>query len=156
MIRRNVVATIGFFDESFPAIEDYDYWLRISRFFEIDFVDEPLIRYYDTRESERGPLERKSLDVRKNLAARARLFTKHRSELRRAGVAHLFLLESVKRHLAPRYGDVWGGRLLTIRAVLEAPKSRTARKLLRRTLLPPRLRQILVTGWRAVYPSDGI
>ncbi len=156
MIRRNVIATVGFFDEAFPAIEDYDYWLRISRFFEIDFVDEPLIRYHDSREHEPGTLERKSLDVGNNLAARALLYRKHRSEMLRAGVAHHFLLESARRHLVPEYDDSWGARLLTIRAVLEAPKSRTAHKRLRRIILPPRVRQILVTGWRSVRPSDSI
>ncbi len=34
MIRRSVIASVGWFDESFAAIEDYDYWLRIARMYD--------------------------------------------------------------------------------------------------------------------------
>lgn len=43
MIRREVFDEIGLFDESLPACEDYDFWLRASCRFEIKFIDEKLI-----------------------------------------------------------------------------------------------------------------
>jgi glycosyltransferase involved in cell wall biosynthesis len=49
MMRRAVVATAGFFDEALPAIEDHDYWLRVTRWFDVEHVDEPLIRYHDAQ-----------------------------------------------------------------------------------------------------------
>jgi glycosyltransferase involved in cell wall biosynthesis len=156
MMRRNVVATVGFFDEEFSAIEDYDYWLRITRFFEIDFVEAVLIRYHDPRSTEGALPARKSLAIRDNLDARERFYRKHRNEMRRARVAHLFLLETAKRHLVPSYGDAGGARRFAVKAVVEAPRSRIAHKMLQRLFLPSRLRQIMVTAWRAVRQAGSI
>lgn len=46
IIHRSVFDRIGLFDESFPACEDYDLWLRIAAEFEVDFIVEPCIRKY--------------------------------------------------------------------------------------------------------------
>jgi glycosyltransferase involved in cell wall biosynthesis len=151
MMRRNVVATIGYFDEEFSAIEDYDYWLRITRFFEIDFVDETLIRYHDPRSVECGKPIRKSLSIRDNLDARAHFYKKHRTEMRRLGVAHQFLLETARRHLLPSCGDARGARKFVVRALLEEPTSKVVHRMLRQTCVPAGLRQFLVTAWRAVH-----
>ncbi len=44
MIRRDLFFhTIGFFDESLPACEDYDLWLRIAARFPIHLLETPLI-----------------------------------------------------------------------------------------------------------------
>ena len=43
LIHRSVFDKVGFFDESLPACEDYDLWLRICSQFPVQFVDEPLI-----------------------------------------------------------------------------------------------------------------
>jgi len=43
MIHRSVFDDIGVFDESLPACEDYDLWLRLSARFEVAFVSEPMI-----------------------------------------------------------------------------------------------------------------
>ncbi len=130
MIRRAVVATVGFFDEQVAAIEDYHYWLRIARFFRIDFVDAPLIRYYDTTET----AERRSLALRANLEAREWFYRKYAAEMQRAGVAHLFLLKSVRRALLARRPDVASARRLALRAVMHAPTYRPALEALSRTI----------------------
>ncbi len=36
---------VGYFDERFSVSEDYDMWLRISRFFKIGYVKGPLVKY---------------------------------------------------------------------------------------------------------------
>ena len=46
LIRRDVFDDIGMFDESLPACEDYDFWLRITAKEPVVFVDEPLITKY--------------------------------------------------------------------------------------------------------------
>ena len=130
MIRRNVVATVGFFDEGIPAIEDYDYWVRVARFFEVEYVAEPLIRYHEPANP-----DRKSLNVRDNLAARHWFFRKHAAEMRRAGVAHLFLLKTAHRARSGPHADWRVARRLAALAVLEAPYSRTALAALVRILL---------------------
>lgn len=43
MLRHGLLKTIGLFDESLPACEDYDLWLRISSRFPVHLIDEPLL-----------------------------------------------------------------------------------------------------------------
>jgi glycosyltransferase involved in cell wall biosynthesis len=43
MISRQVFARTGYFDESFPACEDYDLWLRIGCRFPIGYLEDRLI-----------------------------------------------------------------------------------------------------------------
>jgi glycosyltransferase involved in cell wall biosynthesis len=43
MIERGVLDEVGLFDESLPACEDYDLWLRICSRYPVLFVEEPLI-----------------------------------------------------------------------------------------------------------------
>lgn len=133
VIRRSVVATVGFFDEGIPAIEDYDYWLRVARFFRVDFVEEPVSRYYDLRSQ-----DRKSVNVQENLEARAWFYDKHGAAMRQADVAHHFLLRSVRRHL--RTGDVRSARRLAVRAARHAPTRIEPYRRIFGTLVPWRLR----------------
>ncbi len=43
MVRRSLFDEIGLFDESLPACEDYDLWLRVARRHPVHLVDKPLI-----------------------------------------------------------------------------------------------------------------
>ena len=43
LIHRSVFETVGNFDESLPACEDYDLWLRITHRYPVAFVEQPLI-----------------------------------------------------------------------------------------------------------------
>jgi glycosyltransferase involved in cell wall biosynthesis len=43
IIARSLFDRIGYFDESLPAGEDYDLWLRITAYYEVEFIPEPLI-----------------------------------------------------------------------------------------------------------------
>jgi len=44
LIKREVFSDVGLFDEKLRAAEDWDMWLRISEKYEIDFVDEVLVK----------------------------------------------------------------------------------------------------------------
>lgn len=46
LIHRTVFEVVGNFDESFPACEDYDLWLRITAQYPVLFIDQPLIHKY--------------------------------------------------------------------------------------------------------------
>lgn len=46
LIRRDVFDTTGWFDESLPACEDYDYWLRFCAHYPVTYIDEPLLKKY--------------------------------------------------------------------------------------------------------------
>ncbi|HWP57415.1 MAG TPA: glycosyltransferase [Candidatus Acidoferrales bacterium] len=43
MMTRSLFESAGGFDESFPACEDYDLWLRIARFYPVALIAEPLV-----------------------------------------------------------------------------------------------------------------
>ena len=43
ILHRSVFEDIGFFDETMPACEDYDFWLRYSAKEEVNFIDDALI-----------------------------------------------------------------------------------------------------------------
>ncbi len=43
MLSRALMDRVGWFDERLPAAEDYDLWLRITAFHEVDFIPEPLV-----------------------------------------------------------------------------------------------------------------
>ncbi|MFH7325043.1 glycosyltransferase family 2 protein [Desulfurivibrio sp. C05AmB] len=49
MLRRRLLAEIGFFDESLPCCEDYDLWLRLSARRPVLFVDQPLTEKHGGR-----------------------------------------------------------------------------------------------------------
>lgn len=52
MIKRNLFDSIGLFDESLPACEDYDMWLRICCQRPALFLDEPLTNKYGGHEDQ--------------------------------------------------------------------------------------------------------
>ncbi len=43
LLHRDVVEHVGEFDETLPACEDYDYWLRLTSCFEVDFIEQECI-----------------------------------------------------------------------------------------------------------------
>jgi glycosyltransferase involved in cell wall biosynthesis len=43
MLRKQLLEKVGLFDESLPACEDYDLWLRINASIPIFLIDEPLV-----------------------------------------------------------------------------------------------------------------
>jgi glycosyltransferase involved in cell wall biosynthesis len=45
LLRRRCLNKAGLFDEDLASGADYDMWLRVAREFEVDFIDEPLVRY---------------------------------------------------------------------------------------------------------------
>jgi len=46
VLHRDVFSRIGHFDESLPACEDYDLWLRICAVYPVLYLDEPLVIKY--------------------------------------------------------------------------------------------------------------
>ena len=46
MVRKSSLEDVGFFDENLPSCHDWDLWLRISKKYKIDFLEEVLVKYY--------------------------------------------------------------------------------------------------------------
>lgn len=110
VIRREVVDTVGLFDETLPAIEDYDYWLRIARFYEFEIAPEVLIVYDNSAAPQE---ERRSARFAANMAARRAFAGRHAWEAAEAGVLHRYLLESARKELEHPAGR-WGAGVLNL------------------------------------------
>ena len=46
LVRRKCFETVGMFDESLPAFQEYDLWIRLSRAYQFDFVSACLFNYH--------------------------------------------------------------------------------------------------------------
>jgi glycosyltransferase involved in cell wall biosynthesis len=44
LVERRLLLEVGAFDERLPVFEDYDLWLRLACYSDVDVIDEPLIR----------------------------------------------------------------------------------------------------------------
>ncbi len=54
MVRRKFFDEVGLFDESFPACEDYELWLRASARFPIGLVEKPYVNRYGGHPDQRS------------------------------------------------------------------------------------------------------
>lgn len=45
LIRKDVLAQTGYFDEKLCALEDWDLWIRVAQLYAVDFVDRCLVNY---------------------------------------------------------------------------------------------------------------
>lgn len=52
LIHRDVFDEVGMFDESLPACEDYDLWLRITSRFEVAYIEQACINKYGGHEDQ--------------------------------------------------------------------------------------------------------
>jgi glycosyltransferase involved in cell wall biosynthesis len=46
LLKRSCLQKVGLFDESLPSFQDRDLWIRISKEFQFDYVQEPLLNYF--------------------------------------------------------------------------------------------------------------
>lgn len=115
LVRRAVIDAVGGFDPAFPAIEDWEWLQRIARLYDVEAIPDPLVVYHDIGAG------RRSKDFRANMTAREMLWRRNRHALRRAGSAHLFLIESARRELREPDGDAPRGRSLVLAAHAERP-----------------------------------
>lgn len=128
MLRREAVDRVGGFAE-LPAMEDWDYWIRVARHYHIDFLPDPQIRYFASPDD----ALRKTRNQRQNLDAREMIYQAYGSEMRRAGVVHRFLAEGARRHLGA--GEPRRACALALHAALHAPWELRIYPLLARTLV---------------------
>lgn len=62
MIRREIFAEFGLFDESLPCCEDYDFWLRVATREDFLLVDKPLVRKNGGRPDQLSVRHRQGMD----------------------------------------------------------------------------------------------
>ena len=54
MIHRNLFDEVGLFDESLPACEDYDLWLRIAAKYPVGLIEKPYVMKYGGHQDQRS------------------------------------------------------------------------------------------------------
>jgi len=45
IVKSEALEKVGLFDETLEAAENWDLWIRVTQFYEVDFVDEALLKY---------------------------------------------------------------------------------------------------------------
>ncbi|PID77203.1 MAG: glycosyl transferase family A [Deltaproteobacteria bacterium] len=63
MVKKEIFAEYGLFDESLPCCEDYDFWLRVSAFEPFLLVDRKLTVKYGGRADQVSAIHRVGMDV---------------------------------------------------------------------------------------------
>jgi glycosyltransferase involved in cell wall biosynthesis len=89
MVRRTVLEAVGGFDESLPASQEMDLWLRICEEFVVDFIAEPLVRIAKGNDSGRI-----TANITATTGGRELFCRKHREKMKERGVLHLYLRDS--------------------------------------------------------------
>jgi glycosyltransferase involved in cell wall biosynthesis len=56
VLKRSLIQSVGYFDESLPACEDYDLWLKICCLHSVHYIDQPLITKYGGHEDQLSTL----------------------------------------------------------------------------------------------------
>ena len=74
IMHKEVMENVGFFDKDFKSFEDYDYWIRISKKYNIGFIEQPLLKVYRTKVS-------LTTDKETYIEGRERILAKHRDFL---------------------------------------------------------------------------
>jgi len=98
LLRRNFISTVtplvkkdcfkiaGTFDETLPSCQDWDMWIRISKYFLIDFIPDPLAKIYVHG-------DQISANITPRILAREKLIEKYHSDLTKYPSAYAFLLK---------------------------------------------------------------
>lgn len=151
MLRRTVVEHVGGLDEAYPAIEDWDYWVRIAASYEVDYEPRVLVRLHESRH-----IPRKSLEVEKNLHAREIFYRRHSEQMRKAGVASDYLYTSARRHLNRLHWDPAEARRLMMEALRQRPTALRIYPLLVMTVLPRPAYRLLALVKAAVRSAASV
>ena len=137
LIKRAVFENVGLFDESLQACEDWDMWLRISRHYQFDFINQPLV-------SIRVHSQNMQKDRSRMISAEMMVLNK----MIDAGDPHAFLLWKLRTYLinshisatslagyercSPRLQNLLSGWRMTVAAILIMPAQLLAKWYLER------------------------
>ena len=142
MLRGQVVDLIGYFDENLNHAEDWEYWIRVSKSFKVDFVPEPIARYYLSDPN------RMSANLARALESRSQIYDKYESDLRKAKKAHLFMLQTARRHLESQSPDRIAIIKLALRAASIEPFQTAPYRMIVRALSPRAFLRLLTVARR--------
>lgn len=141
LVRREALMEVGGFDESLPAMQDFDLYVRLALLYPMTYVDEVLM---DHSKHDDGKI---STDHRSNVRAHAHFYAKHRLLIERDRVAKHQRLSEYAREAA-RAGDFGHARQLFLRAWVALPHKLSA---LARALIVSRITVSLYRRLHGLY-----
>jgi glycosyltransferase involved in cell wall biosynthesis len=112
MVKRECFDKCGGFDEEMPCHEDWDMWIRLAEQYKFDYVEDPLVRYFEHRGSVSAQADRL-------IAGHKRLWAKYGIERRERWIRalHYFKLG----HRLCYYGAIDTGRKFLLKSLLIRP-----------------------------------
>ena len=155
LFRKEVFDMVGGFDTSFPAIEDYEMWVRIARFWEFDFVPATLASYYDDSSSDAAGL-RRSRNLKANNEGRDLFHQRFAEDMRAASVEHEFLLESARRRAEEGRLARFSAARSILKAIRYTPRASKLYGWLPLILLRPEHRDRIVERMRTMRGPPGM
>lgn len=97
LFHRKVWSQYGGFDEKFPVCEDYDLWLSFSCDYQVDYIDDPLIKKYGGHEDQLSrryfAMDKYRIMAIQKVLSRKKLNAKKRSQAKNMAIKKLEILE---------------------------------------------------------------
>ena len=98
MIHRRIFNDVGLFDETLPACEDYDLWLRITARYPVLYLEEELITKYGGHDDQ---LSRQYWGMdRYRIYSLAKIIADHKLDIEDKNVAIKIMLKKIRIYLA--------------------------------------------------------
>lgn len=112
IVRKDCFTKVGAFDERLPCFQDWELWLRISKYYHFKCINEPLVLSYQSQDSISANknavknalklvLERHSADIKKNKKTEAKAYFSIGSHLywvREFAEARKYFLKAARLH----------------------------------------------------------
>jgi glycosyltransferase involved in cell wall biosynthesis len=160
LLKREVLDTVGLFDERLARGVDEDLWRRIARSYRVRYVDRVLV---DTREghADRVSTVRTPQQVREDLFRWQDMLEKFGTELEARPAKYAFVLRRMgERHI--QLGEVGAGRRRLFQAIRQRPLRPDAYGMLLGSLFGPkglaaflRFKELVMRGIRPVLGRVG-
>jgi hypothetical protein len=142
MVKRECFGKCGDFDEDLPCHEDWEMWIRLAERYKFDYVNEPLIRYFERSDS-------LSAQPSRLVAGYKALWAKYDVESRERWLKalHYFRLG----HRLCYYGATCLGRLYLLKAVMTEPWQLKYGTSLLLSLLGPKLYRTITFAIMSIF-----
>jgi len=114
MVLADCFKKAGFFDESLHHLEDWELWIRISKYYEFKFLNEPLVKVYHENDNISGNQDNL-------IKAMESILSKHFENFKGAGKRILAMQYYSLGNLLCRNGDFSRGRKYLLQAIRTNP-----------------------------------
>ena len=142
LIKKRCFQKAGFFDETLPSCQDWDMWIRLSKYCDFDFVPDILAKHH----VHGGQI---SVDLNAKIVAREKLIEKYWVDLSKNSQAFSVILKrlGILYSLAGNQGK---GRKYFLKSIKQSPLQKGSYIHFLLSLLPPRIHRNLLKKYSIV------